>query len=65
VGLGLAPTLIALITDHVLHDHNKVNLAMLLVAVPALLLAALLASIAMPNARRLREKLIADAGGNV
>jgi MFS family permease len=60
VGLGLAPTAIALVTDRVLHDEMRVNLSMLIVCLPAQLAAALLVSVALPAARRLRESRLAS-----
>jgi MFS family permease len=51
LGLGLAPTLIALVTDQVLRDEQKVNLSMMAVALPCLLLSALLVSVAIPRVR--------------
>jgi MFS family permease len=52
LGLGVAPTLVALITDRGLHDEGRLNVSMLLVAEPCLLLAAILIGLALPNARK-------------
>lgn len=57
LGLGLTPTLIALVTDHVLRDEQKVNLSMLAVALPCLLLSAALVSFVIPRVRSLPEIL--------
>ncbi len=62
-GIGFAPTAIALVTDHVLHDEARVNVSMVLVAAPSLLLIALLISIALPHARRLRRAILAESAG--
>jgi MFS family permease len=59
VGLGVAPTAIALVTDRVFGDEMKVNLSMLIVCAPVLLLAVVMVSIALPAARRLREAALA------
>jgi MFS family permease len=53
LGLGLAPTLIALVTDQVLRDEQRVNLSMMAVALPCLLLSALLVSVSIPRVRNL------------
>lgn len=62
LGFGLAPTAIAVITDAVLHDEMRVNVSMLVVAIPSLLLAALSMSIALPRVRRLRSGLATEDG---
>jgi MFS family permease len=59
VGLGTAPTLVALITDRVFKNDSSVNLSILAVSIPSLLLAMLFTQIGLPNARRLREALSA------
>ena len=41
IGLGLGPTIVALITDHVLHDEAKLGVSMA-IAAPVALLGALL-----------------------
>jgi MFS family permease len=61
IGLGLAPTIIAQITDQVLHDEMQLHLSMALVAVPAAAVGAVLITLAMPSARRLRATLTAQA----
>jgi MFS family permease len=43
LGLGLGPTIVALITDHVLHDEAKVGLSIAIAAPVALLVALILA----------------------
>jgi MFS family permease len=61
VGFGLGPTLVALITDHVLHNEGLVHYSILMVAVPAYIVAALLATLAMARARSLRATVLAAA----
>lgn len=52
LGLGLGPTIVALITDHVLHDEAQVGLAIAIAAPLALLGALVFASFARaPYAR--------------
>jgi len=62
-GLGTAPTLVALIADHVLHDERQLPLSLLLVCTPALLLGVLFITIAVPQVRRLHGQLTATEHG--
>lgn len=57
-GLGMAPMAVAVITDHMLCDENKVSISILIVCVPSLLLAVVFITIALPHARKLRNSLI-------
>lgn len=61
-GLGLGPTLVALTTDRVLGDEGKLGWSMLIVALPACLLASALYARAVPPARRLRARLEGRSG---
>jgi len=54
VGLGLGPTLVALVTDRVFHDSQAVGEAMSCIIAPAVLIAILLYSVAMLRAGPLR-----------
>jgi MFS family permease len=56
-GMGLAPTMVALITDHVLHDESRVPLSLVMVVAPALLLASAMAALALPRATALRKRI--------
>jgi MFS family permease len=56
-GMGVGPTLVALVTDHVLHDEGRLPVSVVLVATPAFVVAAVLAGLAIPAARRLRDRL--------
>jgi MFS family permease len=60
-GMGLAPTVVALITDRVLHDESRVAQSVALVSVPGLALAVLLIGAALPHARKVRAQRMADA----
>jgi MFS family permease len=60
VGLGVAPTLVALITDRGLHDEGRLNVSMLLVAEPCLLLAAILVGSVLPGARKAGARSLAQ-----
>jgi MFS family permease len=52
IGLGLGPTAVALVTDHVLHDEAKLHVALAIVLPAALLLACLSALLALRPYRR-------------
>lgn len=56
-GLGIGPTLVALVTDHVLGDESLLNVSMLIVALPCVAIAAMLYALAMPRARQRRAAL--------
>lgn len=60
-GLGLGPTLVALVTDHVLRDEALLNWSMLLVALPSTAIAALLYARTLPRAQTLRARLESGA----
>lgn len=53
LGLGGAPTAVAMVTDYVFADENKVNLSICMFSGTCFLLAALLMRIAMPHTARL------------
>jgi MFS family permease len=57
IGLGLGPTAVALCTDQVFQDKQAVGLSMLVVSVPALLLAMLLLSLSLKPYRASLERL--------
>jgi MFS family permease len=57
VGLGLGPTLIAVVTDNVFRDDNLVNLSILTVGIVVAGLGAITATLALPRARRLHSQL--------
>ena len=59
VGLGLGPTLVALVTDKVIGDESLVHLSMLAVGLTAAGLGAVTATLALPAARRLHAQLSA------
>jgi MFS family permease len=63
VGLGLGPTLIALITDHVLGNEGLVHYSILIVALPAYIAATVLATLVMARARSLRAAVLAASAG--
>ncbi len=52
IGLGLGPTIVALITDHVLHDEARIGTAMAAGAAVALTLSALCGGLALAPYRR-------------
>lgn len=54
VGLGLGPTLVALVTDRVFHDSRAVGAAMSCIIAPSVLFAVLLYAVAMLRASQLR-----------
>lgn len=54
VGLGLGPTLVALMTDKVFHDSQAVGYAMSCIIAPSVLMAILLYAVAMLRATHLR-----------
>jgi MFS family permease len=56
-GMGAAPTLVALVTDQVFHDENKLPLSMVSVIAPALLLSAVFGALALRGAGALRAQL--------
>ena len=56
-GLGLGPTLVALVTDHVIGDERQLGWSMLLVALPCTAIAAALYVALIPRARALRATL--------
>jgi MFS family permease len=53
VGLGLGPTLVALVTDRVFHDPRAVGYAMSSIIAPSVLMAILLYAVAMARAGHL------------
>jgi MFS family permease len=55
IGFGLGPTAVALVTNQVLRDETRVADAMLLFGMPLLALAVILALLAAPFVRRMRE----------
>jgi MFS family permease len=57
VGLGLGPTLIAIVTDNVFGDESKVHLSLLTVGVCVAGLGAVAATLALPGARRLHDNV--------
>jgi MFS family permease len=50
-GMGLAPTLVALVTDQVLHNEAALPLSVVIVSTPCFLAAAALAWFALPRVR--------------
>jgi MFS family permease len=54
IGLGLGPTLVALVTDRVFHDSQAVGDALSCIIAPSVLIAILLYAVAMARATRLR-----------
>jgi MFS family permease len=54
VGLGLGPTLVALVTDRVFHDPQAVGYAMSCIIAPSVLIAILLYAVAMLRAGHLQ-----------
>lgn len=54
VGLGLGPTLVALVTDRIFHDSQAVGSAMSCVIAPSVIIAILLYAVAMLRAGHLR-----------
>jgi MFS family permease len=50
VGLGLGPTLVALVTDRIFHDAQAVGYAMSCIIAPSVLMAILLYAVAMARA---------------
>ncbi len=56
VGFGLGPTLVAMVTNHVLQDESRVADAMMLYGIPLLALAAMVAALAVPRLRHMRER---------
>lgn len=54
VGLGLGPTLVALVTDRVFHDPQAVGSAMSCIIGPSVIIAILLYAVAMLRANHLR-----------
>jgi MFS family permease len=54
LGLGLGPTLVALVTDKVFHDPHAVGYAMSCIIAPSVLMAILLYTVATVRANRLR-----------
>jgi MFS family permease len=54
VGLGLGPTLVALVTDRIFHDSQAVGYAMSCIIAPSVLMAILLYAVAMLRAGHLR-----------
>jgi MFS family permease len=55
-GMGVAPTLVALLTDQLFHDEGKLPLSLVSVITPSLLLAALFAALALRGAGALRAQ---------
>jgi MFS family permease len=55
VGMGVAPTLVALVTDKVLHDENGLPISLVVVLAPAYLAAAALAWYAVPRIKALQQ----------
>lgn len=60
-GLGIGPSLVALVTDHGLGDEGLLNWSMLLVGLPCIAIAVPLYTLAAPQARALRERLESSA----
>lgn len=60
-GLGVAPTLVALLTDYVFHDPGKVNLSLSIVCAVSAALAAWLGWGAIPHFRRALDAEEAEA----
>lgn len=56
VGFGLGPTLVAMVTNGVLKDESRVADAMLIYGIPLLALAAMMAALAVPRLRHMRER---------
>lgn len=54
VGLGLGPTLVALVTDRIFHDSQAVGTAMSCIIAPSVVIAILLYVVAMLRANHLR-----------
>ena len=54
VGMGLGPTLVALVTDRIFHDSQAVGYAMSCIIAPSVLIAVLLYAVAMLHASQLR-----------
>jgi MFS family permease len=52
IGVVLGPFLVASVTEHLLHDANRVGFAIALVAAPALLIASGLYALALTGLRR-------------
>jgi hypothetical protein len=59
---GLAGTLVALVTDHVLHNEAKLPISIAIVAAPAFLIATVLAVRVLPGVRALRTKVVSLTG---
>ena len=57
IGLGIGPTAVALTTDYVFHNDNKVNLSLLIVCAIAHLVAGLLLWAGMKHFRDSLERL--------
>jgi hypothetical protein len=53
VGLGLGPTLVALVTDRVFHDPQALGYAMSCIIAPSVVIAILLYAVAMLRAGQL------------
>lgn len=60
-GMGLAPTLVATVTDHIFHDESKLPLSLVVVSVPAIIVATILAVRSLPHVCALRADLLSQA----
>lgn len=58
IGFGLGPTAVALVTNEVLRDEARVAEAMMVFGLPLFALGALVASLAVPLLRRMREAAV-------
>ena len=65
VGLGLGPTLVALVTDRVFHDDNMVRYSLLIVSTGAYLLSILLWGLGLNPYRRTVDQTEASIAGPV
>jgi len=57
VGIGLGPTAIALVTDHVFHDDGALNRAIPIVVIPAIVAGVVLLMVARKPYRALSARL--------
>lgn len=60
-GLGLGPTLVAVITDHIFADPKAVGLSISAIGVPLTALSALALWLSVPHYRRVRQRLAGTA----
>lgn len=61
VGMGLGPTMIALVTDYVLRDEAMVSWSIVIVCLPCMLLCCVMSIIALRPARDLRKAILGFA----